>query len=227
MVTSTAILSRYSFYRHAAASLQQEIRMVSERVHVPKGQVLFDAGQECHQVVLVGKGCIRVCSKSSDGREVTLYQVNPGETCPTNLMCVLLGKLAPATAVVAAPLEAIVLPALQFQNWVDAEPEIRLFAIESIGDRLVDIIVLFEDMVFNHIDIRLAEFLHSHFSGTRENKPVITLSGKEIALQLGSTPHVISRLLEDFAAHGAISLDHGGIFLEDNKLLSQISGIHH
>ena len=222
-LTTKAILSRYPFYDQAPSSLQQEIFKAAEHVYVPAGHVLFATGNVCQQLVLLGQGCIRVFSQSNSGRQFTLYHVNPGETCPISIMCVLLGKLAPATAVVTSPLEAITLPALQFQNWVDNEPEVRLFAIESLGVRLADVILLVEEMVFNHLDIRLADFLCSRFGAGEEKHPVLSLSDNEIAQQLGSTSHVIRRVLQDFASNGAIKLGQGQITLQKASLLREIN----
>jgi CRP/FNR family transcriptional regulator len=224
MVLSTkAILKQYPFYDYARPALQDEIFEAAQRVYVPEGQVLFDTGHVCEQIVLVGQGCIRVYSHADSGREVSLYLVNPGETCPINIMCVLLGKIAPATAVVAAPLEAITLPALSFQNWVDFEAEVRHFAIESMGDRLIDIIILVEDMVFNHLDIRLADFLRARFDAGQDEHPAVSMSEDEIALALGSTRQVVDRVLHDFMCHGAIKLEQGKIILQNNSLLKEIS----
>jgi CRP/FNR family transcriptional regulator len=216
------MLSKYSFFGRVAPSLQEEICGAAEFVQIPEGGVLIQAGCVCEEIVLLGKGSLRVFAHSNSGREVTLYRVSVGETCPINMMSVLLGKPAPATAVADTPLEMITLPAMQFQDWVDDEAEVRRFAIESLGDRMADIILLVEEMVLNHFDIRLANFLSSRFGVSSDRHPVINLSEKEIALQLGSSQHVVSRVLHDFALHGAIKIDQRGITLRQASLLSDI-----
>jgi len=226
-LTDEMILSRYPFFMRAPSALQQQILEVAQRVQVPAGTSLFKTGDVCQLIPLVGQGCIRVFSRSNSGREVTLYHVNPGDTCPISMMCVLLGKVAPASAMVTSTLKALTLPALQFQNWVDTEGEARLFAIESLGDRLADIILLVEEMVFNHIDIRLAEFLYTCFVTSQDENPILSLSEKEIALRLGVTQHVINRVLQDFASNGAIKIGQGKITLDKAALLKEIGSNQH
>ena len=53
------------------------------------GQNIHSADTQCIGVLFVKSGCLRVYIMSEEGKEVTLYRVNPGEVCILTASCVL------------------------------------------------------------------------------------------------------------------------------------------
>jgi CRP/FNR family transcriptional regulator len=58
-------------------------------VHAPQGTVLFDAKQPCRGFPLLLEGAIRVSKTTPAGREILLYQVDPGQACLLSGGCLL------------------------------------------------------------------------------------------------------------------------------------------
>lgn len=221
-LTTQDIFSFYPFFQLSSADERGRILQAAQRLSVPKGQLLFDKGQACQQVVLVGEGSIRVFAMGDTGREISLYHVTRGLACPINIMCVLLGRSAPATAIVDTTLEVVTLPAAAFRNWVQTEEPVRRFAIEAMGDRLVDVITLVEELVFQHVDVRLADFLLANFR-SQPLQPIITMTHAEIAMELGSAREVITRILRDFTRRGLIKAERGRLTLLDEAGLQEVA----
>lgn len=218
-----ALLERYSFFRDAAPSLQADIERAANVVHVDPGSRFFDVGLTCAQVALVGQGSVRVFLASESGREVTLYHVAPGETCPVNLLCALLGRPAPATALIEERLSAALLPTEKFRRWVAEEPVVRQFVLEAIAIRLVDILALLEEITFGKLDQRLADFLLRRAAPSgRSPAPVVELTHEQIALELSTAREVVSRLLREFERRGAVELARGRIALRDSAVLEEL-----
>lgn len=53
----------------------------------PKGETIFHEGDRCAGVPFVMRGCIRVSKIGKNGKEISVYRVNPGETYVSLLSC--------------------------------------------------------------------------------------------------------------------------------------------
>lgn len=92
------ILRLYPFYREAPTALQHQIAEAAISARLKPGTYFYNHGEFCDQAALIGAGSIRIFVNSETGREVTVYYVGPGQTCPLKLLCALLGTKAPAAA---------------------------------------------------------------------------------------------------------------------------------
>ena len=104
------IIDQHHFFSGASESERQKIAESAALVHIPEGKCVFSTGAGQDAVALLGSGKIRVFIVSETGREITLYYVEPGESCPTNLMCSLFDRPSPAEAVPVEPCEALLIP---------------------------------------------------------------------------------------------------------------------
>ncbi len=217
-----AILNRYSFYREADAALRRDIEQHAVAAHLDPTSRFFDVGMLCGHVALVGKGSVRVSVQGETGREITLYHVAPGETCPVNLLCALLNRPTPATAYIEKPLDAVVLPTETVRRWVAEQDVVRRFVLESIAGRLVAILSLLQEITFGRLDRRLAEFLVGGFAQSASQPPAIEKTHERIAVELSSAREVITRLLREFERRGAVEVKRGRVLLRDADLLKRI-----
>lgn len=217
-----SVLGRYRFFRDAPMELRSEIEQAAIAAHLDAGAHFFDRGTLCDHVALVGAGSVRVSVQGETGREITLYHVEPGETCPVNLLSALLARPAPATAQVAAALDAVVLPTAAFRNWVAQHDVVRQFVLDAIAARLVDILSLLQEITFGRLDNRLADFLLRRFGQSRAQPPVIEATHERIAIELSSAREVITRMLREFERMGAVELHRGRVVLKNAELLTTI-----
>ena len=215
------ILEQYAFYRQSSESVRSRMLARSLLLQAPEGSELFGRACRCHQVLLVGAGDIRVFTLSAVGRELTLYHVARGETCPINIVSVLLGKPTPAYAKVDTALTAVAIPAADFRCMVAQEHAVRDFAFAALADRLDTVIGLVEQVTFRTLEQRLVDFLCEQFHQARDisTRPQLVLTHDQIAAELGSAREVISRLLRQLENRGAICLGRGKIGLSDYNLL--------
>jgi hypothetical protein len=92
-----AVLQCCKLYVEARESLRSEIEHAATFVRLRAGERLFEQGRPCKQFAITGSGRLRVHVTGRGGREMSLYRVTPGEACPINMLCVILGSEAPAT----------------------------------------------------------------------------------------------------------------------------------
>jgi CRP/FNR family transcriptional regulator, anaerobic regulatory protein len=217
------ILEMYGFYRDAPKALQGDMLGAAQEVKVPPGTVIFERGGACSGVALVGDGSVRVYVSSESGREVTLYHVGPGGTCPVNLLSTLLDKAAPARAVVETSLEALMLPGALFRSWMDTQPVARRFVLDAMSDRLIDIMQQVQEITFGKLDRRLIEFLTARFERSEQHPPELHATHEQIASELSTAREVVSRLLREFERTGALDLGRGCVTLRDKNLLLSLA----
>lgn len=215
-------LSRYEFFREGDANLKEGVLEKAIEMKVPAGTVLFERGGRCSGVALVGSGSVRVFLANEAGREMTLYHVGPGQTCPVNLLSALLDRTAPAKAVAESSVEVCMLPAQQVKVWMDEQPLVRKFVFDAMATRLVDIMAHAEEVSFGRLDRRLVDFLCRRFEESGKRPPEIIATHEQIAFELSTAREVVSRLLREFERLGAIDLGRGRITLKDVALLKKM-----
>lgn len=219
-----SILERYKFYRVAPESIQEQIELSATRICLKQGSHYFHKGEICKNLILPGDGSLRVFIDSDSRREATLYHVGPGETCPANLLSVLLAQRTPANAYCETALEAVTIPAASLQRWVAEVTAVREWTFEALAGRIVDVLARLEEMTFQRVDRRLAAYLLNRVGSADAESTTILMTHEQIANELGSAREVVSRLLKHFKQLGAIELKRGRIVLQNKQLLEQLCG---
>jgi CRP/FNR family transcriptional regulator len=210
-------LNGFAFYRQAPATFQATIAAAAEPLNVAAGADLFREGDECPVVAFVGRGSVRIFKTGETGREITLYHVEDGQSCLVNMLSVLVGKPAVATARSEVPTEGVVIPGEVMREWVKTSDLVRDYVIDTMAERLIAYMTLFEEVAFGKMDARLAAFLLHRF----DSGPSIATTHEEIAAELGTAREVVSRLLKDLVRTGAIEVGRGRLELRDETALRQ------
>ena len=214
---AAAVLEHYSIFREADTGLQDEMLCAAVRVHLEPTAFFFCKGSACRTVTLIGDGSIRVFVDAESQREVTLYHIGPGDTCPINLLSALRGHRAPAHARIEAPLNGVMFPAETFRRWVERYPSLQRYAFDVLSIRLMDVMLRIEELTFQRIDRRLADYLLNQFKQT--DAATLRVTHEQIAQELGSAREVITRMLKTFERAGAVKLSRGQIQLRERASL--------
>lgn len=212
------ILKKFSFYNKAGSMSQKELEQNGMFVSLKAGEFYFHEGDACRQIAIVGEGNIRVYKTGETGKEITLYHVRSGETCILTASCVLGGMNYPASAVAEEETTAVVFAAPLFRGWVAGNEAIRDFVFTTLANRMAGVMTLVEEITFNKMDGRLAEYLRKKFSNKGRSVKEIQITHEQIAIELGSAREVVSRLLKEFERQGAIELARGRILLKNEKI---------
>lgn len=224
MPTTSETLRQYAFFTEASAALKSEISAAATAVRIPQGTYFFQKGEAVQNVCLVGVGSVRVYMIGASGRELTLYHVGPGETCPINLLCALLDRHAPADAYVEAALDGVMIAAKTFRTWAAEEPIICRFVFEALAVRQIDVLERVEEIAFQRIDRRLADCLLQHLNRASGGEPTVRVTHEQIANEIGSAREVVTRVLKTFERCGAIELGRGYLVVRNTALLQSFVG---
>jgi CRP/FNR family transcriptional regulator, cyclic AMP receptor protein len=164
-----------------------------------RGVALFHERQGSDRVLVVLDGRVKVGCTSEDGREVVLAIRGPGD---------LLGELSAidgeprlATATALEPVEALVVPAADFNAFLLAHPNAALHLLRMLSRRLRDAdrkrVEFAAQDTLGRVAARLVEmcerFGEPHEGGTRIDLPI---SQEELAGWTGSSREAVSKALQ-------------------------------
>lgn len=210
-VTMDQILALFPPFRKATGPLAEEILLSSVHKELPARTTLYHEGDSCQGIGFVLSGEIRVFKIGhQEDKEVTLYEIYPGETCILNASCILSGTRYPADAMTLTDVQLLFLPAGAFLDLMARHEELRGYIFMFLSQRLAEIIELLEEVTFGRLDGRLSEYLIQ-----KAENGVLQTTHQIIANDLGSSREVISRLLKDFERKGRVSLSRNRIQLLD------------
>lgn len=194
---------------------RDEFFSVTAPVTLEKGVNICGEGQQCTHLPLVLSGNARVFKLSESGREITLYRIDPGESCVLTASCMIGHSPFPANAIVEDDVSALLVPVQHVYRWLTESAAWRDFLFSLVAERLAEVISVVEEIAFRRVDARIADHI-------LEN---VDISGKlrrthqNIAFDLGTSREVVTRILKDFEHRGAVRLARGEIMLLDSKAL--------
>lgn len=186
---------------------------------VPEGTVLFRPGEDAAGFVLVREGVVAVHLTGRSGREISLYEVAPGQTCVQTTLC-LLGQVSySAEAVAKTPTTLTIVPKGLFHRLLAESASFRDYVFRSLGNRLADVTNVLEQVAFVRIEARLAHELLRRAGAD----PVAVVTHQELAAAIGSVREVVSRRLEGLAKLQLVALDRGQVRILDRRGLTAMA----
>jgi CRP/FNR family transcriptional regulator, anaerobic regulatory protein len=203
-----AFISAFPVFRKAPRELVQGMLKAGRQAAVPADTRIYSDGDDCQAIAFVLSGDIRVYKIGETGREITLYEIGPGETCILNASCILSGSAYPANAVATTDVEALFVPSADFRRLVMAHDEMRTFVFTLLSQRLATVMELVEEVAFGRMDQRLMDYLIE-----RSGNNKLESTHQKIASDLGTSREVVSRLLKDFERRQKVKLSRNSITL--------------
>lgn len=185
-------------------------------LRVDAEQVLATQGSPCEYFPLVLSGRARIFTMDEDGREVTLYRLDPGDGCVLAAMCALSDAPLPGSVVVEAAGEGMLIPARILRGWVERHTFWRQYVFSLVARQLGQVLAITNELAFRRLDTRIAAHLlrSSEPDGTE-----VRATHQAIALEVGTRREVVSRILKEFEQAGVVSLGRGVVRLIDRPAL--------
>ncbi len=223
MITSTEqqqrLTQHFPFLREVTPEFRQIFYKAITFVHVPQGHTIASEGAECAQLALVISGQVRVYKLGASGREITLYRINDGDSCILTASCIMSHAPFPAIAVAETEIEAIMIPAHFATAWMSQSQPWCGFVFGLVSRRLADVISVLESVAFQRMDVRIASYL---INKTQPGIP-LNITHHEIAIELGSSREVISRILKEFEKRHWLEVGRGQLLIRDISPLQTLA----
>ena len=204
--TKEQAVSIFSFLQKVPDGVVQQFLDSTQKQKFNPGIQLYWEGDSCRGIAFLLSGDIRVYKISESGREITLYEIGPGETCILNASCILSNKTYPANAVTITQGEMLILPAAKLKSLISQHEAVREYIFSIFSYRLTSVMTLLEEVVFSKMDERLKDYLVE-----KSENNILHTTHMAIANDIGTAREVVSRLLKDFEHKGYIKLNRNMI----------------
>lgn len=188
------------------ADLAEELTTRSRIVRLPAGTRVFDVGQHAQNMLLLLSGTVRVQQVSDTGREIFLYRVHAGESCILTTACMLADEDYAAEGIAETDIEAVAIPRAAFDDLTARSSQFRTFVFRAYSRRIADLFALIDAIVFQRLDVRLAERLLE-----LATDDTIHATHQALSVELGTAREVISRTLAEFHRRGWVETARGEI----------------
>jgi len=187
-------------------------------MEVPEGAVLFHPGETVKGFVIVLRGRIEVYLTGLSGREILLYEVNPGQSCVQSTLGLMGGEDYSGEAVARTACEIVLVPRDIFLRLMDDDSGFRGFVFAAFATRLQSMMHLLDRVAFQRIETRLAQCLLARAEDGR-----IKATHAEIAVMIGTAREVVSRRLDALARRGIVALERGVVRILDGETLADLA----
>ncbi|WP_433945060.1 Crp/Fnr family transcriptional regulator [Paenibacillus sp. SN-8-1] len=194
---------------------QAEIRKVT-----PATPHFIREGHILQHAMFILQGTVRIYKITPQGREITLYRVQNGQSCVLMMASILGETPYEASASVEADTEVLLIPIHLFRTWIDLYLPLKQHVFQQIIERITSVTQLVENIAFQSIPYRIAEFLLKQMDNN--NHATLQITHEQLAVELGTAREVISRSLKELALKNIIAARRGCIQIVDRNLLLEL-----
>jgi CRP/FNR family transcriptional regulator len=181
---------------------------------VPQGRKILDYGSFIKTVPLVLSGSIKVVRENSQGNELFLYYLTPGDTCTNAFSCCMMNKRSTVRTIAEEDTTYVGIPVRQADEWINEYVVWKNYVLKSFESRIDEMIYTIDSIAFMQLDERLLEHLYKVSRAANSN--IIQVTHQEIADDLNASREAISRLLKKLEMRGQISLGRNKITILDD-----------
>lgn len=201
------------------ASGRPKLLAAARHVRLSPCTKVLERGDEVAGAYLVEQGALRIYYITAEGREGTLYWVDPGQSCILALNC-LFSRLSYPAWVESDHSEThiAVISGDAYRELFFAEPAIQRYTFDALATRLHDLMVLMQETASFGLEQRVAALLLRRVGDAQ----VLETTHEQIAHHLGSSREVISRVLRNIARTGALDLSPRSIKILDPRKLRSL-----
>lgn len=185
-----------------------------------KGAFIHSGKDSCLGLIYVVSGGLRVYLLSEEGREITLFRLESGDTCVMSASCVMSAITFDTYMTAESGSRILTVNSSAFGRLAEENIYVKCFMYERTTERFSEVMRVMQQLLFAGFDKRLAEFLTSQYAKT--GKKEIKMTHEEIARQVNSAREVVARMLKRFSEEGLVSMKRGAVIIEDIDALREI-----
>jgi CRP/FNR family transcriptional regulator len=199
-------LDEFDFYKTLNSEDRAFLEHVLKPVALPQKSILFFQGDSCQDILLLSSGELRLYLHGEESETITLYHLHKGEQCIVNTSSAISSSPAIATAEALTDIEGWLLPREHVKTLMLRSDTYKEFIFSLFALKLSSLAEVIEDIKFTKLEDRLIKLL-------KRNQPKVelTTTHEALAVELGSSRVVISRLLKKLEAQEKIVLHRGKI----------------
>jgi CRP-like cAMP-binding protein len=221
-----SVIAKFPLFAGIAFADLEYLLKLSRNRRVPKNGEVFAQGAQAHSFFVLLDGYVRATKTTTDGNEITVRYVCPGEIFGVAAAIGL--DHYPATAVAVVDATILSWPSPQWRVLAEKYPALATNALRTVGSRLQDAHTRVIELTSEDVERRVARTLLrlADQAGRRVEDGIeieIPLRRHDVAQLTGTTLHSVSRVLSNWEQKGLVSTDHLHIVLRNSGALAAIA----
>lgn len=190
-----------------------------------RGMIIFHKGALGQNLYLIESGRVRIYSLSTEGQEITINMLGPGEAFGE--LSLLDGLPRSAGAMAVENTVAYTLHRDDFLRQLDANPRMARSILVMVSMRLRYTTVLAESFAFmdapGRVAAKLLELVDRYGVGVGGNEIELRLTQRELASWVAVSRESVNKVLGAFRDQGVIKIDGGVITIKNRSSLEKLS----
>lgn len=182
------------------------------------GDAVFEQGQSATQFFVLVRGRLRVTQVTSEGEQIVVRMVNPGDLF--GIAKALARPDYPGTATAVIESCALCWPMRLWTEFMGRYPALAMHAMQAMGSRISEAHQRVRELSTEEVERRVAHAVLrlAHQAGTKERDGVridFPISKQDIAEMTGTTLHTVSRILTAWAGAGLVESGRQKLLVRD------------
>lgn len=220
------ILGTTEIFRGAPASALAEIRACAVRKTVGAGEALFRQGDPASMFYIVVSGRLRVTQTTSDGQQIIIRYLGPGEIAGYTALYA--GGCHPGTATALDVTELLGWSDTAVADMMTRYPTIAMNAVAVLGTRYHDMQIRLRELSTEKVERRIAHTILrlAGQAGRRTARGIeiaFPLSRQDLAEMAGTTLHTVSRTLSAWEEQGLVGSGRRRVIVHKMEALGAIA----
>jgi CRP/FNR family cyclic AMP-dependent transcriptional regulator len=226
MLDTRHLLARHLLFRGLEPPILEEILALSVTKRLQDGEVLFLRGEPGSGMYGILNGSVKITVSSPTGKELMLGVMGPGELFGE--IALLDGGPRTANAVAVGSTKVLVIPHRQFRAFLTRRPELCLYFLNILCERIRTTNARLEDVAFLGLSARLAKVL-LHFAaahgvvGPHGTTIRRRLSQQALGQLVGSSRESVNKQLQAWRKAGWITMERGQITISQAERLERFA----
>ena len=196
-------LSTYPFIPSLEKDALQFLETHIKPISIPKNTLLFYQGDICDTILWLTQGEVRLYTQSDSIEELTLYTLKAGEQCIVNTASLLSQTEAMASAESITDIEGYIIDVASVKQLSRMSDVYQSYLFSLYQLRFEELTTLINDIKFKRLDTRIIEWLN------KQPHHLIETTHEQLAIELGTSRVVISRLLKELEQKSILILHRG------------------
>ncbi|MCU6711545.1 Crp/Fnr family transcriptional regulator [Paenibacillus sp. J5C_2022] len=195
-------ISIVPIFNHLDTTEMAEIVKETHSVTHGRGHSIYRAGETSDGLYIVHKGRVKIYRLSDTGKEQLVRILGPGDF--TGELSLFSESVHDAYADAMERVELCVMGRADFQKFLLKYPAISLKVLTEFSSRLAQTENQAANIALESTETRIAMYLANEVDAMNSNKITLTMSRKDLASYLGTSPETVSRRLAEFEEAGWI-----------------------
>jgi len=211
-------------FRTLGAAERAAVAAVTRELRVPKGSTVFREGQSADALWAVKEGIIHIIKSASEGREIVLEVIAPGELF--GAVVALEDRPYPAAAVAAEPSVVWRLPAPLARDLCQKHPTLRAAILAQVTARLRSAHEQLRSVALEPVAQRLARTLlklADKIGHEKQGVTVVSITRRELADMVGTTVETAIRVTRQWERTGIVRSSRHELGLIDPGALGRVA----